>query len=303
MHAAARDVELGLVRPQDLESPPSPSASGSPAAASWLAWPRRALASGNALPAVLFAVALAGLSTAAVLIHVRWPHSDHWRVPAYLASISAHHLLEACVAARHRGGPLFSHQQDYFDMDEYDCSPIRPFLSGIDSWPIYAVASVECIVRFSAPRIYYLAFFEIPPLTVVGIHLMLAGHVLRALALLHASSAVRSQLASDAPGAETRPLLLDKDKPMRPVLLTTGAYRFLRHPGYLGLLLWTVGSQFMVCPGLVFPTFTVSMGPIICFTWAHLVGRIRKEERWLERTFGQAYADYKERSWTLIPFA
>lgn len=255
---------------------------------------------------MLFAIALASLSTAVVLIRITWRNSNAWRVPAYLASIAAHHLLEACVNARHhRGGgsPLFSRQHDYLDVDEFDLSPIRPFLSTLDTWPIYAVSSAECIIRFTGLRSWHIGFLEFPPFTVLGVYLMLAGNLLRALALLHASSTVRQQQSNDATGSETRPLLLDKDKPMRPVLMTTGAYGFLRHPAYLGVLLWTVGSQLLLCPGLVFPCFSITSWPIMLFTWAHLVGRIRKEERWLERTFGQAYVDYRGRSWTLIPFA
>jgi len=252
---------------------------------------------------VLFAISFASLSTAVVLIRITWRYSNAWRVPAFLASVSAHHFLEACINARHRGGPLFSRQHDYLDVDEYDLSPIRPFLSNLDSWPVYAVSSIECIIRFSGMRIWYIGFLEIPPLTILGVYLMVAGNVLRALALFHASSTVGQQQSNDATGTETRPLLLDKDKPMRPILMTTGVYGFLRHPAYLGVLLWTVGSQLMVCPGLVYPCFSISSWPIICFTWAHLVGRIRKEERWLERTFGQAYVDYRGRSWALIPFA
>ncbi len=78
--------------------------------------------------------------------------------------------------------------------------------------------------------------------------------------------------------------------PHRPatVLVTEGPYRRSRNPIYLGLGLIYLG---VVCA-------TVSLGALVLLPVVILVmefGVIRREERYLERRFGQAYRDYKSR--------
>jgi protein-S-isoprenylcysteine O-methyltransferase Ste14 len=78
-------------------------------------------------------------------------------------------------------------------------------------------------------------------------------------------------------------------------LVTTGPYRFVRHPIYLGLTLLAGGQAIafgsrpalmIVVAGIV-PTF---------------VGRARTEEKLLSRTFGEHYAAYRQRTKMILPF-
>ncbi len=76
-------------------------------------------------------------------------------------------------------------------------------------------------------------------------------------------------------------------------LVTTGLYRFIRHPSYLGLILtmigWGLGFRSgvgLVIAGLVFMV---------------LLSRIRSEERLLLSQFGDQYAAYRARTWRLFP--
>ena len=76
-------------------------------------------------------------------------------------------------------------------------------------------------------------------------------------------------------------------------LATTGVYRRIRHPSYLGLLVASVGWA------LVFRS-TVGLllsGALL----VPLVARIRDEERQLAAEFGEAYEDYVRQTWRLIP--
>ena len=78
--------------------------------------------------------------------------------------------------------------------------------------------------------------------------------------------------------------------PIRPsaALVLSGPYRWTRNPMYLGLLLAYLGAAlvFQLIWGLI-------LLPIVVVAVDRLV--IHKEERYLGRKFGSAYADYRGR--------
>ena len=77
-------------------------------------------------------------------------------------------------------------------------------------------------------------------------------------------------------------------------LITTGPYRLVRHPIYLGLALVAMGNAvaFFNWPAAAI----VLCGIVPTFAW-----RARTEERVLSRTFGERYAQYRERTRMIIP--
>jgi len=77
-------------------------------------------------------------------------------------------------------------------------------------------------------------------------------------------------------------------------LVTTGPYRFVRHPIYLGLALLATGEAlaFRCWPALMIVLF----GIVPTFAW-----RARAEEKLLSRTFGEGYAVYQQRTKMIIP--
>ena len=77
-------------------------------------------------------------------------------------------------------------------------------------------------------------------------------------------------------------------------LITHGIYRFIRHPIYLGNIMFFIGV----------PVFTSSLyGLLIMSALIPIfLNRIRIEERMLTEEFGDAYRTYKEATSKLIPF-
>ena len=77
-------------------------------------------------------------------------------------------------------------------------------------------------------------------------------------------------------------------------LVTTGPYRLVRHPIYLGLTLLASGNALSF--GSAAACLIVSFGIVPTFAW-----RARVEEGELSRTFGEAFALYRRRTRMIIP--
>ena len=77
-------------------------------------------------------------------------------------------------------------------------------------------------------------------------------------------------------------------------LVTTGPYRLVRPPIYLGLALFAMGAAlaFGNWPALLIVLF----GIVPTFAW-----RARAEEKLLSRTFGECYVIYRQRTKLIIP--
>ncbi len=76
-------------------------------------------------------------------------------------------------------------------------------------------------------------------------------------------------------------------------LMTTGIYRVIRHPSYLGLLVNSLGWAL---------TFRSGAGILLtAVTFVPLVARIRAEEALLLSQFGAEYDEYRGRTARLIP--
>ena len=81
-----------------------------------------------------------------------------------------------------------------------------------------------------------------------------------------------------------------KPEPWKPssALVITGVYRFTRNPMYLGMLLLYTGAA-LIAGG------PLTIGPLILVFLILNFYVIGREEAYLERRFGQAYAEYRDR--------
>jgi len=76
-------------------------------------------------------------------------------------------------------------------------------------------------------------------------------------------------------------------------LITTGPYRYVRHPMYLGIFAYTIGLMMISMDVLVIMFFAFSI-------WVNYM-RIPREEQMLIQRFGDEYLEYIKRSGRLLP--
>jgi protein-S-isoprenylcysteine O-methyltransferase Ste14 len=78
-------------------------------------------------------------------------------------------------------------------------------------------------------------------------------------------------------------------------LVESGPYRLVRHPGYLGLILYFTGAA-LLSAGVLGPLFVLPM-------LAGVVARIRLEDAVLRGEFGPLMIEYEQQvPWRLVPF-
>jgi protein-S-isoprenylcysteine O-methyltransferase Ste14 len=77
-------------------------------------------------------------------------------------------------------------------------------------------------------------------------------------------------------------------------LVTSGVYRYIRHPMYAAFFLWALAQALLLPNWIAGLAGIAAFGNLFCF-------RIRREERMMEATFGDAYRAYASRTWRLVP--
>jgi protein-S-isoprenylcysteine O-methyltransferase Ste14 len=76
-------------------------------------------------------------------------------------------------------------------------------------------------------------------------------------------------------------------------LVTTGIYKYVRHPQYIGFLLLTLGML------LEWPTiFTVLLWPVLVVVYLRLA---KEEDKEIEEQFGEEFREYKRRVPGFLP--
>lgn len=77
-------------------------------------------------------------------------------------------------------------------------------------------------------------------------------------------------------------------------LVTDGPYRFLRHPRYLGIIMFNLGIA------LVYRSWMAMI--LVAALTLVLLWRIHDEESLMHQEFGADWDVYARKSWHLIPF-
>ena len=84
------------------------------------------------------------------------------------------------------------------------------------------------------------------------------------------------------------------DEKVKTQLVTTGLYKFIRNPTYLGLFLLNIGVW------LIWPTWTVFLLNILFFLFLEI--QVRCEEDYLLSIHGEQYGVYKKQTKRYVPF-
>jgi len=77
-------------------------------------------------------------------------------------------------------------------------------------------------------------------------------------------------------------------------LVTEGLYRYIRHPRYLGIIVYNVGISLVFLSWLALILVVALAGVLL---W-----RVQDEEALMRQEFGTEWQRYASRSWRLIPF-
>jgi protein-S-isoprenylcysteine O-methyltransferase len=120
-----------------------------------------------------------------------------------------------------------------------------------------------------------------PYISLIGIFVVVAGQALRSTAMVHASTNFSHSLEYRKRPSHT--------------LVTSGVYRFFRHPSYAGFFYWALGTQLVLQNPISFIAFSILL-------WRFFYYRTRSEEAYLIRFFGNDYIQYRKRVGTKIPF-
>jgi len=77
-------------------------------------------------------------------------------------------------------------------------------------------------------------------------------------------------------------------------LITSGVYRYVRHPMYSAFFLWAVAQALLLPNWIAGPAGLVGFGTLFAF-------RVGREERMMEASFGEAYREYAGRTRRVVP--
>ena len=134
---------------------------------------------------------------------------------------------------------------------------------------------------------FFLEVYFVPHLKVhrvvsyVGIGICSAGEILRKVAMIHAGRSFNH--------------IVQNTRQEDHVLITTGVYKFSRHPSYVGWFYWSVGTQLILINPVCFVAYTI-------VSWLFFKERIYIEEYTLLKFFGESYHVYKEKVPSGLPF-
>lgn len=114
----------------------------------------------------------------------------------------------------------------------------------------------------------------------IGLLGVIVGQVLRTLAMYHCGVSFTH--------------VIQQEKAESHVLVTTGVYKYIRHPSYLGWGIWACSVQLVLGNWLCLALSVVMVS-------AFFKDRIAAEEKTLVEFFGQKFIDYRRRTPTYIP--
>ncbi|OWM90677.1 hypothetical protein CDL15_Pgr020982 [Punica granatum] len=145
----------------------------------------------------------------------------------------------------------------------------------------YLIAMVFSLLEYLVEVTFFPGLKELWWVSNFGLVMILVGEIIRKLAVITAGRAFTHLI---------RIYHTDEHR-----LITHGIYAIVRHPGYSGFFIWSVGTQVMLCNPLSTLGFTVVV-------WNFFARRIPYEEFFLRQFFGQEHEEYERRVPSGVPF-
>lgn len=145
----------------------------------------------------------------------------------------------------------------------------------------YVIAMCCGISEYFIGSWLYVPNIAVYPCVCIGLMLVVVGEALRKAAWLTARASFTH--------------LIKVERRSKHKLVTTGIYRFSRHPGYLGWLIWAIGTQVVLANPFCTVAFALT-------AWNFFSRRIPYEEEHMYRLFGHEYDMYRRKVPTRIPF-
>ncbi|XP_052117231.1 protein-S-isoprenylcysteine O-methyltransferase B isoform X1 [Arachis duranensis] len=145
----------------------------------------------------------------------------------------------------------------------------------------YILAMIFSLAEYIFEIVFFPELKEYWVISNVGLAIVVIGEVIRKLAILTAGHAF------------THLIRTHRHDDHR--LVTHGIYGFMRHPGYSGFFIWSVGTQIMLCNPISVVAFAVVV-------WRFFAKRIPYEEYFLRRFFGRDYKEYAKKVGSGVPF-
>ncbi|KAI6676739.1 hypothetical protein NL676_037535 [Syzygium grande] len=168
-----------------------------------------------------------------------------------------------------------------------------PFRASSTSGHVKFPAFTDVIVEMSFGGSWMLLFsFEVQPGIIFSFERMLVDQQFR-LAMIVVGEIIRKMAIITAGRAFTHLIKIYHEDHHK--LITHGIYRFIRHPGYCGFFIWSVGTQIMLCN----PVSTFAFAAVV---WHFFATRIPYEEFFLRQFFGREYEEYAQTVPSGVPF-
>lgn len=177
---------------------------------------------------------------------------------------------------------LFIIQQLYWLIGYFKAEKLKPRIKK-DTF-------VNIIERTLIKAVYFVIFIQLLGVNILQFSnsnfLVLLGFILSIIGVVISISA-RKEISANWTGPYNYQIKKNHS------LVTTGIYKYIRHPIYLGLGINFLGVEILVQSYLI---FFAPLGTLLIFYWA------KREEALLTKHFKKDYLDYKRRTKMFLPF-
>jgi len=149
---------------------------------------------------------------------------------------------------------------------------------------------VNIIERTLIKAVYFVIFIQLLGVNILQFSnnnfLVLSGFILSIIGIIISISA-RKEIAANWTCSDNYQIKKNHS------LVTSGIYRYIRHPIYLGMGISFLGVELLVQSYLI---FFAPLGTLMIFYWA------KREEALLTKHFKESYLKYKRKTKMFLPF-